>query len=75
MEFVQIKHRVRENEVFSGGVSAILLSGEILENIRRMFLLSVWVTGTMYMFFFYEKLSPNVLENQTMARLFKASLA
>ena len=52
MEFVQIKHRVRENEVFSGGVSAILLSGVILENIRRMFLLSVWVTGTMYMFFF-----------------------
>ena len=76
MKFVQIKHRVRENEVLSGGVSAILRSGLILENIRRMFLLSVWVTGTMYMFFFfYEKLSPNVLENQTMARLFKASLA
>ena len=74
MKFVQIKHRVRENEVLSGGVSAILRSGLILENIRRMFLLSVRVTGTMYMFF-YEKLSPNVLENQTMARLFKASLA
>ena len=52
MKFVQIKHRVRENEVLSGGVSAILRSGLILENIRRMFLLSVWVTGTMYMFFF-----------------------
>ena len=52
MEFVQIKHRVRENEVLSGGVSAILRSGLILENIRRMFLLSVWVIGTMYMFFF-----------------------
>ena len=51
MEFVQIKHRVRENEVLSGGVSAILRSGLILENIRRMFLLSVWVIGTMYMFF------------------------
>ena len=37
MEFVQIKHRVRENEVLSGGVSAILRSGLILENIRRMF--------------------------------------
>ena len=59
---------------FSGGVSAILRSGLILENIRRMFLLSVWVTGTMYMIF-YEKLSPHVRENQTMARLFKASLA
>ena len=69
MEFVQIKHRV-----LSCGVSAILRSGLILENIRRMFLLSVWVTGTMYMNF-YEKLSPNVLKNQTMARLFKASLA
>ena len=74
MEFVQIKHRVRQNEVLSGGVSAILRSGLILENIRRMFLLSVWVTGTMYMNC-YEKPSPNVLENQTMARLFKASLA
>ena len=74
MEFVQIKHRVCENEVLSGGVSAILRSGLILENIRRMFLLSVWVTGTMYMNF-YENLSSNVLKNQTMARLFKASLA
>ena len=74
MEFVQIKHRVRENEVLSGGVSAMLRSGLILENIRKMFLLSVWVTGTMYMNF-YEKFSPNVLENQSMARLFKASLA
>ena len=52
MEFVQIKHRVRENEVLSGGVSAILRSGLILENIQRMFLLSVCLTGTMYMFFY-----------------------
>ena len=54
MEFVQIKHRVRENEVLSGGVRAILRSGLILENIRRMFLLSVWVTGTMYMNFLWK---------------------
>ena len=58
MEFVQIKRRVR------GGVSAILRSGLILEVIRRLFLLSIWVTGTMYMKF-DEKHSPNVLENQT----------
>ena len=40
-----------ENQALSGGVSAILRSGLILENIRRMFLLSIWVTGTMYMNF------------------------
>ena len=39
-------------------------SGLILEVIRRMFLLSIWVTGTMYMNF-DEKHSPNVLENQS----------
>ena len=64
MEFVQIRRRVRENQALSGGVSAILRSGLILEVIRRLFLLSVWVTGTMYMDF-DEKHSPNVLENQT----------
>ena len=32
-------------------VSAILRSGLILENIRRMFLLSIWAAGTMYMNF------------------------
>ena len=64
MEFVQIRRRVRGNQALSGGVSAILRSGLILEVIRRMFLLSVWVTGTMYMDF-DEKHSPNVLENQT----------
>ena len=53
-----------ENEALSDGVSAILRSGLILENIRRMFLLSTWVTGTMYMNF-DEKHSSNVLENQT----------
>ena len=53
-----------ENQALSGGVSAILRSGLILEVIRRMFLLSIWVTGTMYMNF-DEKHSPNVLENQT----------
>ena len=36
----------------------------MFENIRRMFLLSIWATGTMYMNF-DEKHSPNVLENQT----------
>ena len=42
----------------------ILRSGLILENIRRMFLLSIWATGTMYMNF-DEKHFPNVLENRT----------
>ena len=64
MEFVQIKHRVRGKSALSGGVSAILRSGLILENIRRMFFVLIWVTGTMYMDF-DEKHSPNVLENQT----------
>ena len=64
MEFVQISAEYAENQVLSGGVSAILRSGLILENIRRMFLLSIWVTGTMYMNF-DEKHSPNVLENPT----------
>ena len=53
-----------ENQVLSGGVSAILRSGLILENIRRMVLLSVWVTGTIYMNS-DEKHSSNVLENPT----------
>ena len=53
-----------ENQGLSGDVSAILRSGQILENIRRMFLLSVWATGTMYINF-DEKHSPNVLEYQT----------
>ena len=43
---------------------AILRSELILENIGRMFLLSIWATGTMYMNF-DEKHFPNVLENQT----------
>ena len=64
MEFVQISAKYAENQVLSGGVSAILRFGLILENIRRMFLLSVWVIGTMYMNF-DEKHSPNVLENPT----------
>ena len=37
-----------ENQGLSGGVITILRSGLIFENIRRMFLLSIWVTGTMY---------------------------
>ena len=53
-----------ENQVLSDGVSAILRSGIFLENIQRMFLLSVWATRTMYMNF-NKKHSPNVLENQT----------
>ena len=44
--------------------NAILRSGLILENIRKMFLLSIWATGTMYINF-DEKHSPNVLEKQT----------
>ena len=53
-----------ENEALPGGVIAVRQSGLILENIRRMFLLSIWATGTMYINF-DEKHSPNVLENQT----------
>ena len=34
---VQIKRRVRVNQALSGGVSAILQSGLIIKNIRRMF--------------------------------------
>ena len=64
MEFIQIKRRVHGKSSSSGGVSVILQSGLILENIRRMFLLSIWATGTMYMNF-GEKHSLNVLENQT----------
>ena len=64
MEFVQISAEYAENQVPSGGVSAILRSGLILENIQRMFLLSIWVTGTMYMNF-DEKHSLNVLKNLT----------
>ena len=37
-----------ENQALSGGVSTILRSGLILENIRRIFLLSIWDTGTVY---------------------------
>ena len=36
-----------ENQAPSGGVSAILRSGLILEKIQRMFLLSIWATWTM----------------------------
>ena len=63
MEFVQIKRRVR-------GKSSSLCwckcywSGLILENIRKMFLLSIWATGTMNMSF-DDKHSLNVLDNQT----------
>ena len=38
-------------------------SGLILENIQRMFLLSVWATGTMYMNFDEKKHSTNNFEN------------
>ena len=64
MEFVQISAEYAENQVLSGGVSPILRSGLILENIRRFFLLSIWVTRTLYMNFDV-KHSPNVLENPT----------
>ena len=43
-----LEHRDSENQALSGGVSAVLQSGLILENIRRMILLSIWATGTMY---------------------------
>ena len=36
-----------QSKINSGGVSAILRPGQILENIQRMFLLTVWATGTM----------------------------
>ena len=49
MEVVEISAEYAENEALSDGVSAILRSDLILENIRRMVLLSVWVNGTMYM--------------------------
>ena len=64
MEFVQIKRRARgESSSFwrYKRYSAIWSS---FENIRRIFLLSVWVTGTMYRNF-DEKHSPNVIENQS----------
>ena len=64
MEFVKWSAEYTENQALSGGVSAILRPELILENIRKMFLLSVWATGTMYMNF-DEKHSLNVLENQT----------
>ena len=65
LEFVRIKRRVRGKSIsLEGGVSDILRSGLILEIIRRMFLLSIWATGTMYMNS-DEKHSPNVLENRT----------
>ena len=64
MELVQIKRRVCQKKPHSGGVSIILRSGLILENIQRMFMLLIWATGTMYMNF-DKKHSPNVLENQT----------
>ena len=64
MEFVQISTEYAENQDLSGWVTAVLRSGLILQNIRRMFLLSIWVTGTMYMNF-DEKHSPNVLDNPT----------
>ena len=43
MEFVQIKRRVgyAENQALSGGVSAILQSGLILENIWRIFFVKI----------------------------------
>ena len=53
-----------ENQALSGGVSAILRSGLILENFRGMFLLSIWNTWTIYMNF-DENRSQNVLETQT----------
>ena len=74
MEFVQIKHRVRENEVFFWWCkcySAIWSNSR--EHSKNVFAVSLGDRDNDM--FFYEKLSPNVLENQTMARLFKASLA
>ena len=60
MEFVQIKRTVRGKRGLSGGVSTILRSGLILENIRRMFfLLSIRITGTMYII--SEFLTKNIL--------------
>ena len=42
MEFVHIAEYA-ENQALSGGVSAILQSGLILENIRRMFFVKIHV--------------------------------
>ena len=64
MEFVQIKRRVHGKYSSFWCLSAILQSGLILENIRRIVLLSIWGTVTMYMNF-DEKHSPNVLANRT----------
>ena len=64
MEYVQKSAECMEYQALSSGVSPILQSGLILENSRRMFLLSNWDTGTMYLNF-EEKHSPNVLENRT----------
>ena len=62
-------NKAKRIQALSGGVNAILRSGLILESIRRMFLLSIWATRTMYMNFDV-KHSSKVLENQT--RLKKA---
>ena len=47
MEFVQLSARQVENWGLPSGVSAIVRSGLILENIRRMFFLSIWATRIM----------------------------
>ena len=77
MEFVQIKHRVRENEVFfwwCKRYSAIWCNSR--EHSKNVFAISLGDMDSVHvLFFFMKNLSPNVLENQTMARLFKASLA
>ena len=54
----------RKNQALPGDVSAILSSGLILQNIRRIFMLSIRATRTMWTNSDV-KHSPNVLENQT----------
>ena len=43
MEFVQKSSEYSENQALSGGVSAILQSGLILQNIRSMFFVKIHV--------------------------------
>ena len=43
IEFVKIKCRVLENQALSGGVRAILQSGLIIKNVRKMFFVKIHV--------------------------------
>ena len=64
MEFVQISTEYAENQALSGAVIAILQSGLILENIRRLFFVKIHVHchgGPDWQ----QKHSSNVLENYT----------